>query len=52
VQAEVPHHWQAEFDEIARKLDVRKLELYRFVLGEFLGKVQRKGKPGKEPWSE
>jgi len=42
VQAEVPHGWQEELDEIARKLKVRKLELYRFILGEFLGKVERK----------
>ena len=42
VQAEVPHHWQKELEEIARKLDVKKLELYRFILGEFLGKVKRK----------
>lgn len=42
VQAEVPHGWQVELDEIARALDVKKLELYRFILGEFLGKVTRK----------
>jgi hypothetical protein len=42
VQAEVPHQWQEEFEEVAHKLRVRKLELYRFILGEFLGKVQRK----------
>ncbi len=42
VQAEVPHRWQKEFAEMARKLDVKKLELYRFILGEFLGKVKRK----------
>ena len=42
VQAEVPHQWQKELEEIARKLNVRKLELYRFILGEFLGKVRRK----------
>ena len=41
VQAEVPHKWQDELDEIARQLDVKKLELYRFILGEFLGKVKR-----------
>ena len=43
VQAEVPYKWQKELEEIAHKLDVKKLELYRFILGEFLGKVQRKG---------
>ena len=42
VQAEVPHQWQKELEEIARRLDVKKLELYRFILGEFLGKVRRK----------
>jgi hypothetical protein len=42
VQAEVPHQWQKELDEIARKLNVKKLELYRFIIGEFLGKVERK----------
>ena len=45
VQAEVPHTWQRELEEIARQLDVKKLELYRYILGEFLGKVKRK-KPG------
>jgi hypothetical protein len=45
VQAEVPHRWQDELEEIARQLNVRKLELYRFILGEFLGKVKRK-EPG------
>ena len=42
VQAEVPHGWQKELEEVARQLDVKKLELYRFILGEFLGKVRRK----------
>jgi hypothetical protein len=41
VQAEVPHRWQKELEGIARELDVKKLELYRFILGEFLGKVRR-----------
>ena len=45
VQAEVPHGWQKELESLARKLDVKKLELYRFILGEFLGKVKRKA-PG------
>ena len=44
VQAEVPHSWQKELEEIARKLNVRKLELYRFMIGEFLGEVKRKEK--------
>ena len=42
VQAEVPHQWQKELEQLARQLDVKKLELYRFILGEFLGKVKRK----------
>ena len=42
VQAEVPHQWQKELEDMARQLDVKKLELYRFIIGEFLGKVQRK----------
>ena len=41
VQAEVPHHWQTELEELARQLDVKKLELYRFIIGEFLGKIER-----------
>ena len=45
VQAEVPAGWQDELEQIARDLDVKKLELYRFILGEFLGKVQRKKSP-------
>ena len=45
VQAEVPHYWQTELEEIAHELDVKKLELYRFILGEFLGKVKRQGEP-------
>ena len=40
VQAEVPHDWQTELDEVARELNVKKLELYRFIYGEFLGKVR------------
>jgi hypothetical protein len=42
VQAEVPNGWQDELEDVARKLDVKKLELYRFIFGEFLGKVKRK----------
>ncbi len=45
VQAEVPHHWQQELDDVARELDVKKLELYRYIIGEFLGKVRRKRSP-------
>ena len=42
VQAEVPHTWQKELEEVARGMNVKKLELYRFIFGEFLGKVWRK----------
>lgn len=42
VQAEVPHQWNKELDDLARSLDVKKLELYRFIIGEFLGKVSRR----------
>jgi hypothetical protein len=42
VQAEVPHRWQKELDDLARELDVKKLELYRYMIGEFLEKVKRK----------
>ena len=44
VQAEVPYKWQKELEEIARQLNVKKLELYRFMIGEFLWKVKRKDK--------
>ena len=43
VQAQVPHYWQEDLDEIAHSLKVKKLELYRFIIGEFLCKVKRKG---------
>jgi len=42
VQAEVPYQWQKELEKISRRLDVKKLELYRFIIGEFIGKVHRK----------
>ena len=42
VQAEVPHEWQGELEEIARELNVKKLELYRFIYGDFLGKIRGK----------
>ncbi|MFC1960020.1 hypothetical protein ACFLYO_04875 [Chloroflexota bacterium] len=42
VQAEVPHLWQKELEETSRELNVKKLELYRYIIGEFLGKVERK----------
>ena len=52
VQAEVPHQWHAELADIAQNLKVKKLELYRFILGEFLGKVRRKRPAGKESWNK
>jgi hypothetical protein len=39
VQAEVPAEWQKELEDLAHDLDVGKLELYRYILGSFLGKV-------------
>jgi signal recognition particle subunit SEC65 len=39
VQAEVPHAWQKELEQVALQLDVKKLELYRFIIGKFLDKV-------------
>ena len=42
VQAELPHHWKDEIEEISRRQKIQKLELYRFIFGEFLGKIQRK----------
>ena len=42
VQAVVPQAWQQELGEIAQALRVEKLQLYRFILGEFLGKVRHK----------
>lgn len=41
IQAEVPHQWQKELEETARELNVKKLELYRYIIGEFLDKVKR-----------
>ena len=41
VQSEVPLKWQKELEEIAHQLNVKKLELYRFMIGEFLGKVKK-----------
>ena len=41
VQAEVPYGWQSELEEISRQLRVKKLELYRFILGQFLGKLKQ-----------
>ena len=39
VQAEVPYEWQEELERIALELRVKKLELYRYIYGAFLGKV-------------
>ena len=33
--------WLSALEETARDLNVKKLELYRFIIGEFLGKVRR-----------
>lgn len=48
VQAEVPHEWQQELDDLARQLNVKKLELYRYIIGDFLGKVEQPDFTGKE----
>lgn len=48
VQAEVPHEWQQELDDLARQLNVKKLELYRYIIGDFLGKVEQPDSTGKE----
>ncbi len=42
VQAELPHEWQAELERIALDLRVKKLELYRYIYGTFLGKIKTK----------
>jgi len=42
VQAEVPYRWQEELEDIASRLKVKKLELYRYILGQFLGKTKQK----------
>lgn len=42
VQAEIPPDWQDQLDQIANQLKIGKLELYRFIIAEFLGKVKRK----------
>ena len=42
VQSEVPHYWKKDLEELSRELNVKKLELYRFIIGDFLGKVRRK----------
>lgn len=41
VQTQVPPEWHEELHDIANDLRVGKTELYRFILGEFLGKVGR-----------
>jgi len=48
VQAEVPHYWQKELDDLARDLNVKKLELYRFIIGDFLGKTKRSRGDGQQ----
>ena len=40
VQAEVPADWQKELEDLAHRLDVGKLELYRYIIGTFLGKIE------------
>jgi hypothetical protein len=45
LQAEIPHHWQEELETLARQLKVKKLELYRYIIGDFLGKTDQRGNP-------
>ena len=40
IQAEIPYQWQDHLENIANQLDVKKLELYRFIIGNFLGEVK------------
>ena len=40
MQAEVPHEWRDELEQLANELRVKKLELYRYIIGRFLGKVK------------
>jgi hypothetical protein len=47
VQAEVPYQWQEELEELANRLNVKKLELYRYIIGKFLGKVNRGSREGQ-----
>lgn len=48
VQAEVPVAWAEELDEVCHNLRVGKLELYRYIIGAFLGKTrQLRGRPEK-----
>ena len=44
LQAEVPHEWQVEIEDIASELNVKKLELYRFIYGQFLEIYRKKKK--------
>ncbi len=39
VQAEVPYQWLEELEQIAQQVGVKKLELYRYIIGTFLGKL-------------
>jgi hypothetical protein len=41
VQALLPEDWKRELEDMAHDLHIGKLELYRFIYGEFLGKVKR-----------
>src|SRR3990172_2888440 len=38
VQAEVPHRWQKELEEVAREMNIPKMELFRYMIGGFLYK--------------
>jgi hypothetical protein len=47
VQSEVPYQWQDELEALATQLKVKKLELYRYIIAEFLGKVRRGSREGQ-----
>ena len=39
MQTEVPYEWKIELEQMAFELNVGKLELYRMIIGRFLGKT-------------
>ena len=43
VQVGVPKPWKTELEDMARKINVNRTELYRYIIGEYLGKVERGG---------
>jgi hypothetical protein len=43
-QADLPLEWIEELESLTQSMKVGKLELYRFIFGQFLGKVEKTGK--------